>query len=84
MIRLTAASLCSLPICVFFAALLGVVWTLCLEQPDPNVIPHYELAVFMYALSTIIEMTAEPLYVTAQILLYVRLKVGAVICCFFS
>ncbi|ELT90521.1 hypothetical protein CAPTEDRAFT_96530 [Capitella teleta] len=65
----------SVPICAVFSCLLGFIWTFYLDQPDSAVIPHYPLAVAAFALSALIEMMAEPLYIMAQIMLYVRLKV---------
>ncbi|XP_074643284.1 man(5)GlcNAc(2)-PP-dolichol translocation protein RFT1-like isoform X2 [Tubulanus polymorphus] len=45
------------------------------ELPDSNSVPHYQTAVICFALSCIIEMAAEPLWVIGQSFLFVRLKV---------
>jgi oligosaccharide translocation protein RFT1 len=75
LIRIAFLFISSVPICLVFSILLASIWAAYLEQPDPAVIPHYHVAVIAFALSALIEMVAEPLYITAQILLYVRLKV---------
>lgn len=38
--------------------------------------PEYPAAVKLFALSTVLELTVEPLWVIAETQLYVKLKVG--------
>lgn len=65
----------NLPLGIITAAVLGFVWSTQLETPDPNVIPHYHLAVLFFASSAVLELLAEPLWVLGQSFLFVRLKV---------
>lgn len=64
----------TVPVGLATAAVLGVVWTQLLTRPDSEV---YIPAVAAFALSAVIELTAEPLWILGQLQLYVRLKVAA-------
>ena len=66
----------SIPIGCITSILLSIVWTTLIEQPNDDSIPYYKVAVIGYALSAIVEMLSEPLFVIGQVLLYVRLKVS--------
>jgi hypothetical protein len=60
---------------VFWTVLSGVLWIYVWEQPDPSVVPFYDLAVFWFCLASFIEIVLQPLSIIAQILLYVEVKV---------
>lgn len=60
---------------IICAAVLSFIWSTQLEVPDPSVIPHYHLAVLLFALASVIELLAEPLWVLGQALLFVKLQV---------
>ena len=62
----------STPLSILCATALTLVWLNLLEQPpDPN----YTLGVLCFAVASIIEVLAEPLYVVGQAFLFVKLKV---------
>ena len=65
----------SVPLAVVCSGVLGLVWVYCLDHPDPSVVPYYGIGVICFALSTLIEVLAEPLWVVGQAFLFVRLKV---------
>ncbi|XP_042354466.1 protein RFT1 homolog [Plectropomus leopardus] len=65
------------PLGVFWAVLLICVWLWLLEVPDPQTVPYYGPAVVLFALSAVLELLSEPLYVLAQAHMFVRLKVVA-------
>ncbi|XP_002730908.1 man(5)GlcNAc(2)-PP-dolichol translocation protein RFT1-like [Saccoglossus kowalevskii] len=54
---------------------LAYFWVYFLEVPNPETIPNYSVGVVVYTLSAVLELLAEPLYVIAQVLLFVKLKV---------
>ncbi|PIK44034.1 hypothetical protein BSL78_19103 [Apostichopus japonicus] len=66
---------CNLPLGIISGAVFGFVWSTQLETPDPDVIPHYHLAVIIFATSALLELLAEPLWVLGQAFLFVKLKV---------
>ncbi len=67
----------SIPIGVVCALLFGLLWTHpLLEQPT---IAGYPLAVGLFALAALLELTAEPLWIMGQLQQYVTLKVGRII-----
>ncbi|XP_011674796.1 protein RFT1 homolog isoform X2 [Strongylocentrotus purpuratus] len=66
---------CSLPLGVVCATILSYVWIALLSQPDPNIVPHYNTSVLVFAFSAVIELVAEPFWVVGQAMLFVRLKV---------
>lgn len=68
--------LISLPLGIISGAVFGFVWSTQLETPDPEVIPHYHLAVLIFATSAVLELLAEPLWVLGQAFLFVKLKVS--------
>ena len=65
-----------LPIGVCAAGVFGYIWLYILEQPDSVAIPHYDIGVYCFAGSALIELLAEPLWISGQIYLFVRTKVG--------
>ncbi|XP_029358286.1 protein RFT1 homolog [Echeneis naucrates] len=67
----------TLPLGVLWAILLVSVWLWLLEVPDPHTVPYYGPAVFLFALSGVQELLAEPLWVLAQAHMFLRLKVVA-------
>lgn len=62
---------------MFWAVVLISVWLWLLEVPDPQTVPYYGPAVVLFALSAVLELLSEPLYVLAQAHLFLRLKVVA-------
>ena len=68
----------SLPLGLISSLLLSILWlSPLLEQPP---IPGDPLAVAMFALSALAELTAEPLWVLGQAHQYIALKVGIQSC----
>ncbi|CAL8335567.1 unnamed protein product [Lota lota] len=67
----------TLPLGVVWASILVCVWLWLLEVPDPQDIPHYAPAVWLFALAALQELLVEPLWVLAQAHMFVRLKVVA-------
>ena len=68
----------SLPLGLISSILLSCLWlSRFLEQPP---IPGDRLAVAMFALSALTELTAEPLWVLGQAHQYIALKVGIQSC----
>ncbi|XP_065188096.1 protein RFT1 homolog [Sycon ciliatum] len=65
----------TVPIGVLCTGLLSAVWIFLLEQPPVVDIPDYPQAVIAFAVCTVAELMAEPLYVLAQRYFYVRVKV---------
>ncbi|BFZ00062.1 hypothetical protein BsWGS_03101 [Bradybaena similaris] len=78
---------CTFPLAILCSGCLGMVWLYVLENPSTvtsvplenlsimTSVPGYTVGVFCFALSTIIEVLAEPLFVVGQAFLFVRLKV---------
>ncbi|XP_077582016.1 man(5)GlcNAc(2)-PP-dolichol translocation protein RFT1 [Stigmatopora nigra] len=67
----------TLPLGALWGVLLAAVWLWLLEVPDPKVIPFYGPAVVLFALAGVQELLAEPLWVLAQVHMFVKLKVVA-------
>ncbi|KAL1457103.1 hypothetical protein WDU94_001766 [Cyamophila willieti] len=65
----------TLPICCVLCLLFGFIWLHILTVPDPSVTSHYTIGVWSIAISCIMEMCCEPLYLVAQAFLFVRLRV---------
>nr|KAG5691675.1 hypothetical protein BaRGS_014130 [Batillaria attramentaria] len=63
------------PLAVVWSLLLSSVWLYLLETPDPALVPYYSVGVVTFAVSSCIEVLAEPLFVTGQAFLFVKLKV---------
>lgn len=66
---------CTFPLGIIFGAILGYVWIAFLEQPDPNTVPNYSVAVVVFAFTAILELLSEPMWVLGQAMLFVKLKV---------
>ncbi|XP_054751425.2 protein RFT1 homolog [Lytechinus pictus] len=66
---------CSFPLGVVCATVLSYVWIALLSHPDPEIVPHYNTSVLVFAFSAVIELVAEPFWVVGQAMLFVRLKV---------
>ena len=66
----------SFPLGVLISVLLSGVWLYMLESPDPRVIGHYSVGVLAFAVSACIEVLVEPLFVTGQVYLFIKLKVS--------
>ncbi|KAK7476317.1 hypothetical protein BaRGS_00032435 [Batillaria attramentaria] len=66
---------CTAPLAVVWSLLLSSVWLYLLETPDPALVPYYSVGVVTFAVSSCIEVLAEPLFVTGQAFLFVKLKV---------
>jgi oligosaccharide translocation protein RFT1 len=64
----------AVPVGITTAGILGTIWVSLLTRPDTDV---YTPAVAAFALSAVIELTAEPLWILGQMQLYIRLKVAA-------
>ena len=46
-----------------------------MEVPDARTVPYYSLSVAAFGLSAFLELIVEPLWITAQYYLFIRLKV---------
>uniref|UniRef100_A0A8D9AHU3 Protein RFT1 homolog n=2 Tax=Cacopsylla melanoneura TaxID=428564 RepID=A0A8D9AHU3_9HEMI len=65
----------TVPICCVLCVLFGFIWLHILTIPDPSVTSHYTIGVWSIAISCIMEMCCEPLYLVAQAFLFIRLRV---------
>ena len=65
-----------IPLGCISASLLSFIWLHLLELPDSSLISFYNYAVIGYALSAIVELLSEPLFVIGQVLLFIRIKVN--------
>lgn len=69
-------SLCfSVPAGVIVTTLMVYVWLNQLEKPDPEKVKFYELSVYLYGGSAMLELFAEPLLIMSKCLLFVKLRV---------
>ncbi|XP_078483510.1 man(5)GlcNAc(2)-PP-dolichol translocation protein RFT1-like [Ciona intestinalis] len=68
---------CMVPVGVVWTIFLVYCWRNLFENPDPAEIPHYPLAVVVFGCCACLELIAEPLWVLAQVFLFVKLKVVA-------
>lgn len=46
-----------------------------MATPDSKKIPYYPISTFIFAMSVLVELAAEPLWILAQAFLFVKLKV---------
>ncbi|KAI5730244.1 hypothetical protein M8J76_011708 [Diaphorina citri] len=65
----------TVPICSVLCVLFGFIWLHVLTIPDPSVTTHYAVGVWSIAISCVMEMCCEPLYLVAQAFLFIRLRV---------
>lgn len=65
----------TVPFSVVVCGILSFIWTSYLQRPDPSIIPYYDIGVFTFALSTMIEVLAQPLWVIGQSFMFVKLRV---------
>ncbi|GFN89803.1 protein rft1 homolog, partial [Plakobranchus ocellatus] len=67
---------CTFPLAVFCSSVLGCVWlyVLGISVSSTTSLSSYTFGVFSFALSTVIEVLAEPVYVIGQAFLFVKLK----------
>ncbi|KAK7863336.1 hypothetical protein R5R35_009691 [Gryllus longicercus] len=65
----------TVPLCQVLSMFFGYVWLHILVPPDTSITPHYNLGVWAICISCVIEMCCEPVYLTAQAFLFVRLKI---------
>ncbi|XP_071452146.1 man(5)GlcNAc(2)-PP-dolichol translocation protein RFT1 [Hetaerina americana] len=65
----------SFPICLSLSVCFGYVWLYVLEVPGDDYANGYVIGVWAIILSCLCEIICEPVYLAAQALLYVRLKV---------
>uniref|UniRef100_F6Z932 Protein RFT1 homolog n=2 Tax=Ciona intestinalis TaxID=7719 RepID=F6Z932_CIOIN len=68
---------CMVPVGIVWTIILVYCWRNLFENPDPAEIPHYPLAVVIFGCCACVELIAEPLWVLAQVFLFVKLKVVA-------
>ncbi|KAK7101753.1 man(5)GlcNAc(2)-PP-dolichol translocation protein RFT1-like [Littorina saxatilis] len=66
---------CTFPLGVLISTLLSMVWLYLLETPDPSIVASYGVGVVAFAVSGCLEILAEPLFVTGQAFLFIKLKV---------
>lgn len=64
------------PLGVLISTLLSMVWLYLLETPDPSIVASYGVGVVAFAVSGCLEILAEPLFVTGQAFLFIKLKVS--------
>lgn len=67
---------CIVPIGCVCAAFFSWVWLYLLEQPNPTAIPYYNVGVVCFACCAVLEMTSEPVFITSQVYLFMKLKVS--------
>ncbi|XP_061436331.1 protein RFT1 homolog [Lethenteron reissneri] len=67
----------TVPLGAVCAGALGYVWTRWLEAPDAEHVPAYPAAVWVFAVSAVVELLSEPFWVLAQAHMFVRLRVSA-------
>lgn len=65
----------TIPLCLFLSVLFGYIWLNVLVPPDLSITQHYSLGVWAICISCVVEMCCEPVYLSAQAFLFVRLKV---------
>ncbi|XP_049951989.1 protein RFT1 homolog [Schistocerca serialis cubense] len=65
----------TVPLSIFLSIVLGYLWLYVLKQPSHEITQHYSVGVYAICASCIIEMFCEPLYLTAQVFLFLRLKI---------
>jgi len=53
-----------------------MLWLYVWQQPDPDVVPFYDMAVYWFSISSFIEIFVQPVAVVCQILLFVEVKVS--------
>ncbi|XP_034254900.1 protein RFT1 homolog [Thrips palmi] len=65
----------TVPLCQVFCLIFGYIWLNVLSVPSTSITEHYTIGVWSIAISCIIEMCCEPVYIMAEAFLFVRLKV---------
>ncbi|KAJ1524816.1 hypothetical protein ONE63_009686 [Megalurothrips usitatus] len=65
----------TVPLCQLLCLIFGYIWLSVLSVPSTNITEHYTIGVWSIAISCIIEMCCEPVYLMAEAFLFVRLKV---------
>lgn len=65
----------TVPFSVVVCCILSFVWISLLQRPDPSIIPYYDFGATCFALSTVIEVLAQPLWVIGQAFMFVKLRV---------
>jgi len=65
----------TVPVATFWSILLHSVWLYLLPPPSAELLNQYSQAVLIVACSGVLQMFAEPLWVSGQILMFVRLRV---------
>ncbi|XP_050413460.1 protein RFT1 homolog [Patella vulgata] len=66
---------CTFPVAIVCCSLLSFVWLYMVDVPDTQLIPYYNIGVICFAISTVIEVIAEPLVIVGQAFMFVKLKV---------
>ena len=66
---------CCVPLGIFSALILSLLWTFCLEQPSGTFQGQYKKAVFVFAFSAVAELAVEPLWLIGQVFLFIRARV---------
>ncbi|KAG8436262.1 hypothetical protein GDO86_007385 [Hymenochirus boettgeri] len=67
----------AVPLGICWSLILGWIWLQILEVPKPEAIPHYNIGVWAFGFSAVVELLAEPFWVLAQAHVFVKLKVVA-------
>uniref|UniRef100_A0A6I8RJ28 Protein RFT1 homolog n=1 Tax=Xenopus tropicalis TaxID=8364 RepID=A0A6I8RJ28_XENTR len=67
----------AVPLGICWSFILGWIWLQILEVPEPEAIPYYNIGVWAFGFSAVVELLAEPFWVLAQAHLFVKLKVVA-------
>uniref|UniRef100_H2YH75 Protein RFT1 homolog n=1 Tax=Ciona savignyi TaxID=51511 RepID=H2YH75_CIOSA len=68
---------CMLPVGIVITVFTTYFWRNILENPDPSMVGNYPEAVVVFGTCACMELVAEPLWVVAQLFLFVKLKVIA-------
>lgn len=65
----------SVPLCAILGFIFGYVWLHHLEAPSEHITRHYAVGVWAVGVSCVLEVCCEPLYLTAQVYLFIKLRV---------
>ncbi|XP_026286536.1 protein RFT1 homolog [Frankliniella occidentalis] len=65
----------TVPLCQILCLIFGYIWLNVLSTPSSSITEYYTVGVWSIAISCIIEMCCEPVYLMSEAFLFVRLKV---------
>lgn len=65
----------TVPLCAILGFIFGYVWLHHLEAPSEHITRHYAVGVWAVGVSCVLEVCCEPLYLTAQVYLFIKLRI---------